>query len=189
MPALASIDDVETRLGRSLSVIEADRAEALLEDASALVVNYTGQKFVVTTSSNLLRIKGSKVHLAQRPAIEVTEVTDTEGKPLPYVWDGFQTVRVDCTSAPNQSHVVVTYEHGYEEVPGDVVAVVAGAAARTLSIPTEAASGISQQTVGPFSVSYANWAVGGQVMLSPEEKLTLKKYKTTMIGSIDVLGV
>lgn len=188
MTALATVADVEARLGRSLSVDEIAKAEVLLEDASALVVSYTGQKFLPEQSVNLLRVKSKKVHLTQRPATAINGVTDPEGNEISFVWDGFQTLKIECSSAASQSNVIVDYDHGNATVPQDVLSVVAGMVARTISIPTEAAAGVQQQTVGPFSVTFANWAVGGQVLMSPADREVLNRYKNRTFGAIDTLG-
>jgi hypothetical protein len=189
MTALATIQDVETRLGRSLSETETTRAEALLDDASALVVSYTGQQFLTGESTNLMQVKqGGKVRLAQRPATAIESVTNIDGDDLTFNWDGYQTVTLDSSVACTGDKVIVNYTHGNATVPQDVIAVVAAMVCRTISIPTEAAAGVTQQTVGPFSVTYANWAVGGQVMMSPAEQLTLNRYRTNLQGSIDTIG-
>lgn len=188
MTALATVADVEARLGRSLSVEETAKAEVLLTDASALVVSYTGQRFLTGQAVNLLRIKQNKIRLTQRPVTAVNDVTDTDGNELPFVWDNFQTVTVDCSVAPNQTHVIVDYNFGTANAPDDVVAVVSGMVARTISIPTEAVAGIQQQTVGPFSVTYANWAVGGQVLMSPADREVLDRYRIRTFGMIETLG-
>jgi hypothetical protein len=189
MTALATTTDVETRLGRSLTESETAKAEALLDDASALVVGYTGQQFLPGESFNLLQVKqGNKIRLTQRPATDVIAITTTDGDDVVWTWDGFQTVTIDSVSTCNGDRLVVNYEHGNATVPQDVVAIVASMVARTISIPTEAAAGVTQQSVGPFSVTYANWAVGGQVMMSPAEQITLNRYRTNMQGTIETLG-
>ena len=84
--------------------------------------------------------------------------------------------------------MTVTYEHGSAEIPADVIAVIAGMVARTLSISPDAASGVTQQSVGPFSQSYANWAVGAQVMLSPAEAKVADYYRGLTFRSTSILG-
>lgn len=189
MTALATTTDVETRLGRSLSETETARAEAFLDDASALVVSYTGQQFLPGTSYNLLQVKqGNKIRLTQRPATDVLSLTNTDGDDVLFTWDGFQTIVVENPTICNGDRLIVSYEHGNATVPNDVVSVVSAMVARTISIPTEAAAGVTQQTVGPFSVTYANWAVGGQVMISPTEQTVLNRYRTNLQGTIETLG-
>lgn len=188
MANLATVEDVEARLGRSLTETETVKVEALLTDASSLVTGYTGQKFLPSTSTNMLLVRAGKILLQQTPVTDVTDVTDIDGNDLPYKWDNYRTIRVSGWSAPNLTPVLVTYEHGSETVPADVVAVVAGLTLRTFQIAPEAAMGITQQTTGPFSASYATWAVGGQVVLSPTDIAILDRYRIRVTNSIDTLG-
>lgn len=188
MANLATIEDVEARLGRSLTETETTRVEALLSDASSLVVGYTGQKFLPGTSTNMLLVRAGKILLQQNPVTDVLDVTDIDGNDLVYKWDNYRTIRIGGWAVPNNSPVLVTYEHGSDTVPEDVVSVVAGLALRTFQIAPEAAMGITQQTTGPFSASYATWAVGGQVVLSPTDVAILDKYRIRVTNSIDTLG-
>lgn len=182
--ALATISDVEARLGRPLSVEETAKATAWLEDASALFVQRSIQQFEAGESTvRLFPIRGI-VRLVQRPVIAVTSVEDLNGNPVDFTWDGFQSLYDLGTTGP----LKVTYEHGSDIIPQAVVAVVAGMVARTLSIAGDAAAGVTQQSVGPFSQSYASWAVGGQVMLSPAEQKVADSYASKLIGNANLLG-
>lgn len=185
MTSLATIEDVQDRLGRLLTEVEITKVEALLNDASALVVGYTGQQFLAGSSTSLLQVKLGKVRMPQRPVTDVLSVTNLKDESVAFSWDGYQTLTV---TAPNYSQLVVSYEHGSENVPDDVRAVVAGLALRTFQVSPAAATGVTQQTTGPFSVSYAAWAVGGQVVLSPTDKAVLDRYKSLAAGAIDTLG-
>ena len=68
------------------------------------------------------------------------------------------------------------------------MAVVAGMVVRTLQIPADAAAGIQQQSVGPFSQSYANWAVGGQVLMSPSDIEVANYYREKTFRSFSTIG-
>lgn len=177
--ALATIDDIETRLGRTLTVAETQRATAWLDDASAIFTNRAIQKFEPGESVVRLFPKDGIVRLIQRPVVSIVDVTDINGVDVDYTWDGFNTIFDIGTTLP----VVVTYEHGSLNIPDDVVAVVAGMVARTLSISPEAAAGITKQTTGPFSQEFASWAVGQQVMMSPAELAVADSYRTKNIGT------
>jgi hypothetical protein len=182
--ALATIADVEARLGRDLTVEETAKATAWLEDASALFVQRSIQQFEVGESTVRLFPKDGIVRLVQRPVISITSVDDINGNPVDFTWDGFGTLYDIGTELP----LKITYEHGSATIPDVVVAVVAGMVARTLSIAGDAVAGVSQQTVGPFSQTYATWAVGGQVMLSPAEAAVADSYRTKTFGSTSLLG-
>jgi len=59
---------------------------------------------------------------------------------------------------------------------------------RTLLIPDDAAAGIQQQSVGPFSQSYANWAVGRQVLMSPSDIEVANYYREKTFRSASTIG-
>lgn len=182
--ALATIADVEARLGRDLTADETSKATAWLDDASALFVNRSEQKFEVGSSTVRLFPKDGAIQLLQRPVISVDAVVDADGNAVSYSFDGHQTL-FDVAS---DDAVIVTYQHGSTSIPDAVIAVVAGMVARTLSIAPDAASGITKQTTGPFSQEYASWAVGSQVMLSPAEQAVADSYRRKHIGVASTLG-
>lgn len=71
--------------------------------------------------------------------------------------------------------VRVTFEHGFDEVPPVVKAVVTAAAARAQANP----AGLPNETVGPFSQSYGSNTDGsfGGVVLTNGEKNALAAYR------------
>jgi len=182
--ALATIIDVEARLGRTLTIAESSKATAYLRDASALFIQRAVQKFEQGESVVRLFPKDGVVRLVQRPVIVVSEVKDLDGNIIDFTFDGHQSIYDLGSYTP----VTVSYEHGSASIPDDVVAVVAGMVARTLSINPDAASGVQQQSVGPFSQSYAAWAVGGQVMMSPVEAKVADSYRGLTFKSTSTMG-
>jgi hypothetical protein len=182
--ALATIIDVEARLGRTLTIAESSKATAYLKDASALFIQRAVQKFEQGESVVRLFPKDGVVRLVQRPVIVVSEVKDLDGNIIDFTFDGHQSIYDLGSYTP----VTVSYEHGSASIPDDVVAVVAGMVARTLSINPDAASGVQQQSVGPFSQSYAAWAVGGQVMMSPVEAKVADSYRGLTFKSTSTMG-
>lgn len=182
--ALATIADVEARLGRVLTNDEEAKATAWLNDASALFVNKSQQKFEPGETTFQAYAKDGVVRLLQRPVTAIVSVEDVHGSPVAYEWDGFQALFNVYSASP----LKVVYEHGSTTIPEPVVAVVAGMVARTLSIAPDAASGITKQTTGPFTQEYASWAVGSQVMLSPAELSVANSYRQKQIGTASILG-
>ena len=182
--ALATIEDVEARLGRELTTAEELQATAWLDDASAIFIQRAVQKFEVGDSRVRLFPRDGVVRLVQRPVIEVTEVTDIDGVEIEFTFDGHQSIYELGSFSP----VIVSYEHGSADIPADVVAVVAGMVVRTLQIPADAAAGIQQQAVGPFSQSYASWAVGRQVLMSPSDIEVANYYRERTFRSASTLG-
>lgn len=182
--ALATIADVEARLGRSLTNAEEAQATAWLTDASAMFVQRAVQKFEVGESTVRLFPRDGVVRLVQRPVIEIISVTDIDGAEIDYTFDGHQSLYELGSYSP----VIVNYEHGSEIIPDDVVAVVSGMVVRTLLIPADAAAGIQQQSVGPFSQSYAAWAVGRQVLMSPSDIEVANYYREKTFRSASTIG-
>lgn len=182
--ALATIADVEARLGRSLTSGETSKATAWLTDASSMFVNVAVQKFDVGESTIRLFPNDGIVRLVQRPVISVVSVKDIDGVTIDYTFDGHQSLYDLGAYTP----VVVNYEHGSATIPDDVVATVAGMVVRTLQVPADAAAGIQQQSVGPFSQSYATWAVGGQVRMSPTDMQVAKSYRDLSFRSASTIG-
>jgi len=192
--ALATVEDIEARLGRDLTTEEAVRASAMLADMSAMIRSYTGQDFTVTDDDQVtLRGVGGEIRLPQRPVTEVSTVVAIGGDGLPdvplvdWVWDGIDTIRVgDGSFVINLPEVWwdddgypgtyrVTYSHGYEETPGDVLAVICGAILRVFINP----NGYRSETVGSYSVTYASPGAGETVgtSLTRADRLVLDRYR------------
>lgn len=170
--ALATVADVEARLGRALSVDEALRAETLLGDASALVRSWTRQSFTLVENDEIvLRPVGTLLRLPQRPVTEVVSVAAVSGMSavpdlaLPgWTWDGTDLVDIagvdsqiwvslpawweDIGASPGAYRVV--YSHGLAEVPGEVVAVVCQMVLRTLTAPSQV-EGLVSERVGQYN--------------------------------------
>tara|TARA_R100001460_G_scaffold2077_8_gene7104 strand:- start:1235 stop:1840 length:606 start_codon:yes stop_codon:yes gene_type:complete len=182
--ALATIADIEARLGRSLTSTETTKATAWLSDASAIFVQRAVQQFEVGNSVVRLFPRDGIVRLVQRPVITVNSVTDLDGNTIDFTYDGFQSLYELGSITP----VKVDYDHGSATIPDDVVAVVAGMVVRTLQIPSDAAAGIQQQSVGPFSQSYATWAVGAQVLMSPSDIELANHYRDLSFRSFSTMG-
>ena len=182
--ALATIADIQARLGRTLTTAENAQATAWLDDASAMFVQRAVQKFEVSESVVRLFPRDGVVRLVQRPVIEINDVTDIDGVTIDFTFDGHQSIYELGSYSP----VIVDYDHGSATIPDDVVAVVAGMVVRTLLVPDDAAAGIQQQSVGPFSQSFASWAVGRQVLMSPSDIEVANYYREKTFRSASTLG-
>jgi hypothetical protein len=111
--ALATIADVEARLGRALTGGETSQATAWLVDASAMFVQRAVQKFEVSESTVRLFPRDGIVRLVQRPVIEIVSVTDIDGVEIDYTYDGHQSIYELGTYSP----VIVNYDHGSADIP------------------------------------------------------------------------
>lgn len=178
MDPLASSADLVARLGRSLTTEETARAPALLKDASAKIRAYTKQDFTLVEGDVIvLRPVGSHIRLPQRPVLAVTQVVAVGGAGLPDIvlptacwqWDQVDLVElwpldpdvwlslpsIDWAQygqwGPDTYRVV--YDHGYETIPDDVVAVCCTMVLRTLTAPTTT-EGLVSERIGQYSYQY-----------------------------------
>lgn len=185
LPALAISDDIEARLGRTITGSESDRVAALIDDASASVRSYMRQEITQATSTQRLRVRKGIVRLPQRPVTAVASVADINANPILFVWEGFDTVRF----FPNLdsfefvpwlngiSAVDVTYTHGYpaDETPGDIVAVVCSVTMRALGRdPVDA--GLTSESIQGYSYSVGSVGAAGPLGLLQSEKDILDGY-------------
>lgn len=196
MAALANKCDLELRLGRVLSADEGARADALLDDASALVRSYTRQDFAPPASETVvLRASAGIIRLPKTPVTAVSAVAAVGvvgGSDLALVgwtFDGIDVIDVngwdslvvnlpeslyDCSSLPPTFRV--TYAPGYSTVPADVVAVVCAMTMRTLTAPTMSA-GVTSETIGSYSYRMAEGGIGTSVHLGQQDKMVLDRYR------------
>lgn len=179
---LATIADLERRTTVPLT----ERALAVLEDVSAAVRNYTGQTLTAVTADTIrLRVHGQRVSLPQRPVTDVSAVTGTAGTAVTYSWDGLEIVNLalagvvnwfETTTTTPPTVVDVTYDHGYDSVPDDIVSVVCNVAARALSAGPEMA-GVMQETITSYSVSYGPIGSTGPLGFFQGETRVLDRYR------------
>lgn len=181
MDPLATVEDVETQLGRDLTDAETARVADILAKASTLFRRIARQDFTAGESTVRLKVEGGAIRLAQTPADEVTAAVADDGTDVDHELKG-QLLWVTRNGCPLASHefVTVTYSHG-GVVPDDVRVTIAEIAAKVLRIPASAAAGIATQSRGAGSYSesntYAGWAVGGATSLSPEDRALAESYR------------
>ncbi len=179
-----TISEFEVALGSSLSQSDALRAQQLIENATAAVISYTGQQFAAGTTTATLNPRRGWVRLGQRPVTAVSAVTDINGSPINFTWNGLDKVKVgsnvmsDFAWEPWRSPlamVKVTYTHG-GDIPADIKAVVVSAAGRAFGVlPQETA--LSQETLGAYNYSTGAAASSGAVGFLLPERLILDRYR------------
>jgi hypothetical protein len=187
MAALATIQDLEATLGRTL-VGDPDRVarvERVLEMASAVVREYTGQFFELVADDEVVLFPDNDgwYRLPQRPIVDVTAIADQDAVDLftTYAFDTdgwFRNFPMYPQAARPRwpfSSLSVTYSHGYAEIPADVVMVVCSMAGRSWSNP----AGIRSESVGDYSVTYAIPGTGESIglALSRPEMDVLRSYR------------
>ncbi|MGH3878063.1 MAG: hypothetical protein ACRDSK_13620 [Actinophytocola sp.] len=192
---LATFEDLEESLGRALTTAEQERAPALLRAASAKARRYARQLFTkVTDDVVVLVADGGRLVLPQRPVTAVTAVKAVGAAGAPdltvtgWSWDQLDVINLSTASwiinMPEDWEDVdrypgtyrVTYSHGYEPIPDDVISVVAGAVLRTLSAPTTAGDVVGE-TIGAYSYRLASANGGVTVRLTDEDKADLRHYR------------
>lgn len=171
---LASLDDVEALLGRELTVAEQAQASLFLEYASDYIRDYTGRSFEYQ-SNHIIRIQADAhgiIDLPDPPIHAVAAVVDAEDSEEidGWVWD--QMWRLKCI--PAWRTCLVTYTHGYVDVPAAIAGIAASMTSRQVINP----AGIRQETVGAISVTYASvFGEAGSIALSAMEKIVLERYR------------
>lgn len=185
MAALATVTDLETRLGRTLTLTEADQAEALLDDASAAVRAYIGQSVNSASQTTRLRVRNGAIRLPRRPVTAVAGVEDVDGNTLDFTWDAGQVVTLGRSFTdgwsvePTRSAytwVDVTYTAGWASVPADLVAVVCQIAGRALGRPADS-TGMTSESIAGYSYSVGGAAAAGPLGLLSDEKAVLDRYR------------
>jgi hypothetical protein len=206
LPPLADLDDVEDRMGRDITPDEQRKAAAMLVDASATIRAYCRRDFTLNTATGLrLRPRGNKVLLPQRPVVDVASVaTVFSFGPTEYVtptpaWSWVSGNTIYLIDDPDlvfngpafnlddeNVWIQVTYTYGYTEVPQDIVSVCANLVLRNLTVPGSGL--VDLETVGPYTVRYANFAGGGPLALSGGDRDILNRYRTNTIQTVELRG-
>lgn len=206
MADLATVADLEARLGRSLTVDEAARAAALLKDASAKVREFTGQTFTAVAGDVIvLRPVGVLLRLPQRPVTAVTAVAavapdGVATAPMSgWSWDGrdkvdltYATWSADFTAPAWRDRMApdayqVTYDHGDPTAPDIVVATVCAMVMRTLLSPSMT-PGMAGERIGAYSYQLQQGAsaTGASVTMTADDEKDLRRYGPRRAGTIAV---
>lgn len=194
MTAWASTEDVQALCVTTLTDDQTARAEKLLDRAANRIRAYTGQTFDKATTTDVLRSLGSVVKLPQLPVISIdgVRIIDYLGTSYPVPVFGFDQIdRIDLATygvvlnLPEaisldglwSGTVDVTYTHGYDPVPAEIVDLNAELVARVYNSPAGEQTGIRSQGVGPYSIGYDPATGGGVMSLTPDDKAMLDRYR------------
>lgn len=186
---LANPSEVEERLGVDLTSEQLHRLAALIQDASAAVRSEAGGQYISRATSTIRTSLGGRFALPQHPVVSITSVNRYDGTivggvgtAIDHTWDGLNTL--DLTGTLNGWEIngvysnvaIVTYVHGYDPVPDDIVAVVSQMAGRAFGLPSSDA-GVTQESLGAYSVSYGIAAASGGVGFLPDERTIVQRYR------------
>ena len=206
LPPLVSVNDVTSRLPSGMT-IDDGRITSLIRDASAAVRRFAKQDFTLGTTTIDIRPIGYRLKLPQRPVLAVTSLQiKLPGSQagvyttLPaWYWDGSDEVwLVDASTVVNLAEEVisavrrltpvvrVTYQHGYTDVPDDVVGVVCSMVTRLITAP--GLGGVISETVGEFSYRLSDAASQGPMTLTQSEKDVLREYQPKGTKTVELRG-
>lgn len=197
LPALAQQADLEAALQRTLDPTQAAMA---LRRASARVRQWCRQDFTFTAQDQILIPGGGRIlRLPQRPVVvdtndplTVVELWGITG--LPYTClEGRDFTRIGAELQRGQPwwqpsrlmgwgrqhmtgawapRVQVTYSHGYQSIPDDVVDVVVDLASMNLTNP----QGLRAESIDDYSRTFAAETIGA-AQLTAQHKEDLRQYR------------
>jgi hypothetical protein len=192
LPPLATVADLEAR-GVVVDPSETAVVNGFLETASALVRDAAGSPILETTSSVTLEGTASPwLFLPGLPVRSVTAValsgaSDTHWTLVPSSGGLYRSSGWLSGCEPNL--VAVTYVHGLDDVPADIVDLVcrlAGqelAAFRDTSAPSRA---VTMERIGDYTVQYATAAESGTMSLTDVQRSRLASRFGGGVGSVRV---
>ena len=209
LPSLATPEDIEARLGRSLTPSEETRTTALLADGSAIIRRYCREDFI-WYDADVIKIvgDGNLIKLPWRPVASVDEVlalSGTAGIPdIQVTWFHFDDVDEITVMNPGASGIInlpeewyeetfwwggsffVAGSHGYLDVPDDVVSVLCTALISELATPTMSAT-LASESIGPYSYSMRRTSGAGlnAALLDAGMKTALADYRKAQ-GTIQI---
>lgn len=176
---LATVVDLQMRLGRDLTQGESARVEALLSDVSAAVAIEAGQKFERSEHQVRARVKRGMVRLSQRPVHDVVSVEDRFGTPVAFTWDGLDRVLINTmafSGCPPVQVVDVVYDAGPDEVPPAIVGVVSSIVLRALGVdPTEGS--VVQESIDGYAYTIGSAGGAGAFGVLPDEMRVLRSFR------------
>lgn len=133
------------------------------------------------------------------PVISVESVLSViSGLPVQHYWDGlalwggwaFPDSNIGGPISWNRRRhgivLDVTYTHGIDPVPDEIVALVCQVAARALGVEPDQ-SGVSQETISGYSYTLGSAAAAGGLGLLPAEKEVLADYMAPNARPIQLL--
>lgn len=189
----AQFADVQARTPAPIDAALTTYVNALLADASTVVKRFCRQDFVREQTTERIRPVGDRLKLNQRPVISVDSVyvidylNNLVPVVLPY-WDGGDEIwllhgQIMLNLAEgirelfkyNTPLCQVTYTHGYDVIPDDIVSVVCSLVLRRMATP--GAGAVQSQTAGPFNAALTPAAAAGPMSMTADEKLMLKDYR------------
>ena len=157
--------------------------ESSLARASARIRGHLRQQ--VTRGTSTIVLPESSRCLPERPVVAVSSVVDENGVTLPV--NGWELVG-DRILAATPGRLTVTYQHGFQPLPDDLIELTCSIALRLASIPTALVAGTQQEGTGPWQHTYGFDSHKATSGLTAGEKEVLARYwpavpRTISLGS------
>lgn len=176
MNPLATVEDLEAYLGRTFD--DPTSAELAIDIASDIIRTYCGHSITKILNDNIF-IDGNGTDTILLPAAPVNgiDLIEIDGELLEttkykYSKKGW-VKRIDKNIFPNTPNSIeIIYNHGYDTIPDAILGVVLALAGRI----TDGSSGIKQETIGSYSVTYADPAP----VLRANEQAALDNFKVQL---------
>lgn len=170
---LANLADQDDATAYGYGTISA----AMFARASARVRGYVRQQ--ITAGESTIVVRGPAVLLPQRPVVGIVSIIDRITDPdVPYTLEDDEWIirPGGLLETPRfGGNIEVTYEHGFETVPDELIELVCGVAARLAGVNPAAATGVQQETGGSESVTYGFDSYNAISELSTGEKRVLDR--------------
>lgn len=184
MTALATSDDVEAELGRTLTAGETAKVDAALDKASAWVRAETGRFLAADTFTVRRKVRAGRVELDDPTSVTSVAEIDYSGTPTDVTgW----TLRGSTLHGLGCAGWVEVEYVSAGTIPEALVGVTAAIAAR--GITSSAPEGAESYTItrGPFSesASFAEGVDSGAV--TPSEAAVVRRHALRRAGAVSLL--
>lgn len=162
---LATLDDAEAYGYTGVS-------DVMLVRASTRVRRYTRQQITPGESTAILTGVGPWL-LPQRPVQTVTAVVDDQGKAVPANRWQLCGQHLYVHHGHVRAPLRVTYTHGFDTIPDELIELVCSIADRLGSVPAAMAAGATTEQAGGETITWGSDAYAGSTGLTSAEEKAL----------------
>lgn len=173
--ALATIEQLESYLGTVITgpaaVASAQLALDIASDAVEKYIGYTLEEI----EDDVVSVDGTRNYVFLLPAYPVTEITSIVEDGVMLETDEYEFSQFGIVKKLNGlwtnklNGIVITYTHGFVDIPMSIVGVVLSLAGRI----KDGSSNIKQESIGGYSITYAN----PSPVLQAAEVMTLDAFR------------
>jgi len=156
--ALATVEQLESYLGTVITGPSAvASAELALDIASDAVEKYIGYP-VEEVVDDVISVDGTRNYVFLLPAYPVTDIASITEDGIMLDTDEYEYSQFGIVKKLNGlwtnklNGITITYTHGFTDVPMSIIGVVLALASRI----KDGSSNIKQESMGSYSVTYAN---------------------------------